>query len=256
MAVAVVVAGGAGTRLGHARPKALVPLLGRPLVAWSLEVLAAVAPLSRIVVVLPAGEELPDDPVDWGLAPGLWDGPRGRRVTSVPGGAERSHSVRAGPPALAGGPPQEPVLVHDGARPLLTAKLVRDCLLGVASGADAAIAAAAMTDTVKESRAPHGTPPEPGDAVRLPRVARTIDRSRLWAIQTPQVFRRDALEAALARPDAELAAATDDASLVESAGGDVRLVPSSRNNLKVTVPEDLHLAGLLLAEVRQNPAPC
>jgi 2-C-methyl-D-erythritol 4-phosphate cytidylyltransferase len=113
-----------------------------------------------------------------------------------------------------------------------------------------------MTDTVKEARTAHGASADPSDAVGLPRVERTVDRSRLWAIQTPQVFRRDALEAALARPDAELAAATDDASLVESAGGDVRLVPSSRNNLKVTVPEDLHLAGLLLAEVRQNPAPC
>ncbi|MEV4422056.1 2-C-methyl-D-erythritol 4-phosphate cytidylyltransferase [Patulibacter sp. NPDC049589] len=250
MAVAVVVAGGAGTRLGHHLPKALVPLLGRPLVAWSLEVLVSVAPLRRIVVVLPAGEGLPDDPADWGLPAGAWDGPDGRRVTSVPGGAERSHSVRAGLRAAGDGPPQEPVLVHDGARPLVTAQLVRDCLLGVASGADAAIAAAAMTDTVKESRAPHGAAPEPGDAVGLPRVGRTIDRSRLWAIQTPQVFRRDALAAAMDRPDAELATATDDASLVEAAGGDVRLVPAPRHNLKVTVPEDLHLAGLLLAAQR------
>lgn len=256
MAVAVLVAGGAGTRLGHALPKALVPLGGRPLLAWSLEVLAAVAPLSRIVVVLPAGEELPDDPAEWGLPAGVWDGPDGRRITSVPGGAERSHSVRAGLRAAGEGSPREPVLVHDGARPLVTAQLVRDCLLGVAAGADAAIAAAPMTDTVKESRTPHGAAADPADAVGLPRVGRTIDRSRLWAIQTPQVFRRDVLEAALGRPDAELAAATDDASLVESAGGDVRLVPAPRTNLKVTVPEDLHLAGLLLAAVRQNPVPC
>jgi len=256
VAVAVLVAGGAGTRLGHDRPKAFVPLLGRPLLAWSLEVLASVAPLARIVVVLPAGEELPTDPADWGLAPGLWDGPHGPRVTSVPGGVERSHSVRAGLRAAGGGAPQEPVLVHDGARPLVTAELIRDCLLGVAAGADAAIAAAPMTDTVKASRAPHGAPRDPDDPVGLPRVDRTIDRSLLWAIQTPQVFRRDALTAALDQPDDVLAAATDDASIVEAAGGDVRLVPAPRTNLKVTVPEDLHLAGLLLAAVRQNPAPC
>lgn len=256
MAVAVLVAGGAGTRLGHERPKAFVPLLGRPLLAWSLETLASVAPLGRIVVVLPAGEALPEDPAAWGLPPGLFDGPDGPRVTAVAGGAERSHSVRAGLRASGDGPPGEPVLVHDGARPLLTAQLVRDCLRGVAAGADAVIAAAPMTDTVKASRDPHGAAPDPGDPIDLPRVASTIDRSRLWAIQTPQVFRRSVLEAALARPDAELAAATDDASLVEAAGGDVRLVPAPRTNLKVTVPEDLHLAGLLLAAVRQNPAPC
>jgi 2-C-methyl-D-erythritol 4-phosphate cytidylyltransferase len=256
VAVAVLVAGGAGTRLGHERPKAFVPLLGRPLLAWSLEVLAAVAPLRRIVVVLPAGETLPADPEAWGLAAGTWDGPDGPRVVGVPGGAERSHSVRAGLRAAGDGPPQEPVLVHDGARPLVTAGLVRDCLLGVASGADAAIAAAPMTDTVKASRAPYGAAPEAGDPVGLPRVDRTIDRSLLWAIQTPQVFRRGVLTAALEQPDEVLATATDDASLVEAAGGDVRLVPAPRTNLKVTVPEDLHLAGLLLAAVRQNPAPC
>lgn len=256
MAVAVLVAGGAGTRLGHRLPKAFVPLLDRPLMAWSLEVLIACAPLRRIVVVLPAGEELPVDPAAWGLAPGAWDGPDGPRVIATPGGAERSHSVRAGLRAAGDGPPQEPVLVHDGARPLVTEALVRDCLFGVASGADAAIAAAPMTDTVKESRSPHGAAADPEDRIRLPRVARTTDRSRLWAIQTPQVFRRDALAAALAQPDDVLGAATDDASLVEAAGGDVRLVPAPRTNLKVTVPEDLHLAGLLLGAVRQNPAPC
>lgn len=256
MAIAVLVAGGAGTRLGHHRPKAFVPLLGRPLVAWSLEVLIACAPLGRIVVVLPEGEELPADPADWGLRPGAWDGPDGPRVVATPGGVERSHSVRAGLRATGEGPPQEPVLVHDGARPLVTQGLVRACLLGVASGADAAIAAAPMTDTVKESRSPHGAGRDPEDPIGLPRVARTIDRSRLWAIQTPQVFRRDVLTRALARPDDVLGAATDDASLVEAAGGDVRLVPAPRTNLKVTVPEDLHLAELLLGAVRQNPAPC
>lgn len=256
MAVAILVAGGAGTRLGHVLPKAFVPVAGRPLLSWSLEVLVATAPLRRIVVVLPRGHELPDDPAEWGLAPGAWAGLDGPRVTSVPGGAERSHSVLAGLRAVGDGPAGEPVLVHDGARPLVTADVVRDCLLGIARGADAAVAAAPMTDTVKSSRAPGGAAPHPDDPVGLPRVDRTLDRSTLWAIQTPQVFRRGVLTAALGRPDAELDVATDDASLVEAAGGDVRLVPAPRTNLKVTVPEDLDLAGLLLGAVRQNPAPC
>ena len=83
-----------------------------------------------------------------------------------------------------------------------------------------------------------------------PTVARTLDRSGLWAIQTPQVFRRDVLERALAQPHEILAAATDDASLVETMGGTVRLVESPRENLKVTTPDDLRLADLLLRSRR------
>lgn len=242
MAVAIVVAAGRGERLGHDRPKALVPLLGRPLLAWSLEALIGVASLRRIVVVLPDGEPLPDDPAAWGLGPTSWTAPDGSaRVVGVGGGRERSHSVRAGLAATGEGPPDEPVLVHDGARPLVTAALIAACLAGVRDGADAAIAAAAVTDTVKQAR-----PADPSGA--LPRVDRTLDRSLLWAVQTPQVFRRDVLARALAEPDEVLAAATDDASLVEAAGGDVRLVAAPRGNLKVTLPEDLRLAELLLGD--------
>ncbi len=99
---------------------------------------------------------------------------------------------------------------------------------------DGAIAAAPVTDTIKESRGQE--------------VVRTLDRSCLWAIQTPQVFTRAALERALDCADEDLAAATDDASLVESGGGTVRLVPASRDNMKVTTPLDLRVAELLLAE--------
>ncbi|MBI5106319.1 MAG: 2-C-methyl-D-erythritol 4-phosphate cytidylyltransferase, partial [Solirubrobacterales bacterium] len=105
------------------------------------------------------------------------------------------------------------------------------CLDGLGD-ADAAIAAAPVADTIKEAR----------DHT----VARTLDRSVLWAVQTPQVFRRAALEAALDQPDDVLAAATDDASLIEARGGTVRIVPAPRTNLKVTTPEDLRLAELLL----------
>jgi 2-C-methyl-D-erythritol 4-phosphate cytidylyltransferase len=147
----------------------------------------------------------------------------------VPGGAQRSHSVRA---ALAAAPRDaDAVLVHDAARPLVTPALAAACLAGLAD-ADAAIAAAPLSDTVKEAE---------GE-----RVVRTLDRARLWAVQTPQAFRRDALERALDQPDEALGAATDDAALVEAAGGTVRLVPASRWNLKVTLPEDLRVAELLL----------
>lgn len=250
MAVALVVGAGRGERLGHDRPKALVPVLGRPLLSWALGTLVAARSLRRIVVVLPDGESLPADPRAWGLPADAWTDAAGEpRVVAVPGGRERSHSVRAGLAACGDGPDDESVLVHDGARPLVTAALIEACLAAVAEGADAAVAAAPMTDTVKQA--------DPVvDGTALPRVDRTLDRSRLWAVQTPQVFRRAVLLDALAQPDAVLAAATDDASLVEAAGGDVRIVPAPSTNLKVTVPVDLELAELLLPRLRQNDVPC
>lgn len=207
MAVALLVAAGRGERLGSDRPKALVALWGRPMWEWSLDVLRATC--DQVVVALPDG---------------VAEAPEG--CLGVRGGAERSHSVRNALAASAG----DPVLVHDAARPLVTAELVRSCLEGL-EGADAAVAAAKVVDTVKEGG---------------PFVERTLDRSRLWAIQTPQVFRRDVLERVLAQDDDVLARATDDASLVEAAGGRVRLVEAPRTNFKVTTPEDLELAEWVL----------
>ena len=185
---------------------------------WSIDALRAVPEIGHIVVALPPGVEAPAG------------------TSGVPGGEQRSHSVRAAlHHTLAG----DPVLVHDAARPLLTPEIVRACLAGLDAEADAAIAAARVSDTIKEGE--DGT------------VVRTLDRSRLWAIQTPQVFRRAVLEHALAQPHDVLAAATDDASLVEALGGTVRLVESPRENLKVTTPEDLRLADALLAARASAP---
>jgi 2-C-methyl-D-erythritol 4-phosphate cytidylyltransferase len=182
---------------------------------WSIAALKAVPEIGHIVVALPAGVEAPVG------------------TTGVVGGDERSHSVRAAlHHTLAG----DPVLVHDAARPLVTAAIIRATLAGLDPQADAAIAAARVTDTIKEGD--RGT------------VVRTLDRDRLWAIQTPQVFRREVLERALAQPHEVLAAATDDASLVEQMGGTVRLVESPRENLKITTPADLRLAESLLAARR------
>lgn len=191
-------------------------LAGRPMVQWSIDALRAVAEIERIVVALPAGVAAPAGTV------------------GAVGGKQRSHSVRA---ALRAAGPADVVLVHDAARPLLTPALIRDCLTTLAGhDCDAAIAAAPVTDTIKESR--------DGE------VLRTLDRTALWSVQTPQAFRRDALERALDQDDAVLAAATDDAALVEAAGGTVRLVPAPRENLKVTTPLDLHVAEMLLSASR------
>jgi 2-C-methyl-D-erythritol 4-phosphate cytidylyltransferase len=111
---------------------------------------------------------------------------------------------------------------------------VERCLAALEPGVDGAIAAVPMTDTVKEA-APDG------------RVMRTLDRSSLWSIQTPQVFRADVLRRALERDAAALAAATDDAALVEDAGGVVTVVESFPENIKVTRESDLRIAEALLA---------
>jgi 2-C-methyl-D-erythritol 4-phosphate cytidylyltransferase len=123
--------------------------------------------------------------------------------------------------------------VHDAARPLLTRDLVERCVAALEPGIDGAIAAAPMTDTVKEAA---------GDG----RVLRTLDRRTLWAIQTPQAFRADVLREALQRDEAALAAATDDASLVEQLGGTVRVVEAPVENIKVTRATDLRIAEALL----------
>lgn len=213
-AVALVVAAGRGERLGSTGPKAFVMCGGRPLLEWSIDALKAVPEIGHIVVATPPGVEAPAG------------------TTGVFGGEERSHSVRAAlHHTLAG----DPVLVHDAARPLVTPEIIRATLAGLDAGADAAIAAARVTDTIKRGGGDDGLT-----------VAETLDRSSLWAIQTPQVFRREVLERALAQPNDALAGATDDASLVEAMGGTVRLVESPRENFKVTTPEDLRLADLLL----------
>jgi 2-C-methyl-D-erythritol 4-phosphate cytidylyltransferase len=130
------------------------------------------------------------------------------------------------------------VIVHDAARPLAPPSLFELALADLeASDADAAVAAAAVADTIKEL----------GEGSRT--VVRTLDRGRLWAVQTPQVFRRAALERALFDASDELlASATDDAWLIERAGGVVRVVPADPGNLKVTTPTDLLVAETLLSE--------
>jgi 2-C-methyl-D-erythritol 4-phosphate cytidylyltransferase len=213
VAVALVVAAGRGERLGSAGPKTLVTLAGRPMVYWCLEALRAVDAVSEIVVALPPGVPAPEG------------------CLGVLGGEVRSASVRA---ALAAASPRaDVVLVHDGARPLVTPALIEAVLAGL-EGVDCAIAAARVSDTIKEV-----------DDAAI--VLRTLDRARLWSVQTPQVFTRAALERALAMPMEVVDAATDEAWLVEQGGGRVRVVEAPAENLKVTTPRDLALAEQLLA---------
>ena len=178
---------------------------GKPMLEWSVNALAPV--VDHVVVALPPGEEPP---------PG---------TIGAEGGEHRSHSVRN---ALAAAPEGDPVVIHDAARPLITADLVREAIAALGDH-DAAIAATPVADTIKE-------------ADGAGEVVRTLPRARLWAVQTPQVFRRAALERALAVPDDVLAEATDDAWLIERMGGRVKIVRFPAGNIKVTTPLDLEIA--------------
>jgi 2-C-methyl-D-erythritol 4-phosphate cytidylyltransferase len=176
---------------------------------WSVEALGAVC--DRVVVVVPAD---------------LADGP-----DRVAGGATRSESVRAG---VLAAPDAGAYVVQDAARPLVSAELVRSCAAALEQGWDGAVAAARATDTIKEA----------GDSGR---VERTLDRSRLWVIQTPQAFAGEILRRALDVDESAIAAATDDAALVEAAGGSVTVIEAPASNIKVTTADDLAFAELLLA---------
>ncbi len=205
---AIVVAGGGGRRFGG--PKQFEDLHGRRVLDWSLA--AARATCDGVVPVVPA-DRLEDPSV-----PG-----------AVAGGATRSASVRAG---LAQVPHDaEIVVVHDAARPLAGAEIFRRAVDAVRAGADAAIPAIAVTDTVKR--------------VEAGRVVETVDRSRLVAVQTPQAFRAGILRRAHAG-DPE---ATDDAALVEALGGLVVVVEGDPRNIKLTSPDDLIVARALVADI-------
>ena len=213
----MIAAAGSGQRLGAGGPKALVELAGRPLLDWSLDAFRAAESIAEIVAAVPPGQE--------SLV-------AERGVVAVAGGEHRSQSV-ANAVELCG---EEIVVVHDAARPLVTPELIDAIVERLASDQDAAgvIAATPVTDTIKRTA--------DGD-----RVEETLDRAGLWAVQTPQAFRADALRGALSDADS-LPDATDDAMLVERQGGRVLIHSAPAENLKVTAPIDLRVAELLLRD--------
>ncbi len=234
--LALIVAAGRGERLGADGPKALVELAGRSLLQRSVDLMLSVSEIDRIVVALPPGV----------LAPA--------GTTGVQGGAVRSESVARALGATGPGDPEDMIVVHDAARPLASAELVRAALdiLAGANDLDGAIAAAPVTDTIKRGEVASAVG-QTGDAGLASEgagagvVVETLDRCALWAVQTPQVFRRAVLERALDVQDRVLAEATDDSWLVERLGGRVAIVPAGSENLKITTPLDLALAELLVS---------
>jgi 2-C-methyl-D-erythritol 4-phosphate cytidylyltransferase len=228
MNTAILVAAGSGERLGSARPKAFVELAGEPLLVHALRALAASGAVHAYVVVVPpeevdaaaqmASAVVADDPV---------------RVCA--GGASRDASVRHGLAACE--PETDVVAVHDAARPLVSPDLVQRVIAALEPPWEAVAPALPVVDTLK--------------LVEGERVLRTVERSGLWGVQTPQVFRLTTL--ALAHRDLRESAVTDDLALVELGGGRVRVIEGERRNFKVTYPEDLAMAAALLG-LRESDA--
>ena len=213
---ALVPAAGSGLRLGPGAPKALRLLAGEPLLLHAVRGLRRATSVGPVVVAAPADDLERVRRLLHGLD-----------VVVVAGGAERQDSVRA---ALAALPAEvDHVLVHDAARCLTPVAVVERVVAALRDGAEAVVPVLPVADTVKQVD---------GD-----RVVTTVDRSALRAVQTPQGFRRDVLERAHASTGPAL---TDDAGLVEAAGGTVTTVAGADEAFKVTRPLDLLLAEALL----------
>lgn len=210
---AVIVAAGSSTRAGPGVPKPMRYLGGRPILRWSVETLSLAG--AREIIVVTAADRTED-------AVNALAGLTGWRA--VVGGATRADSVQAGLTALSAAD-NEPVLIHDAARPFVTPVHV-EALLAALSGIDGAVPALPVADTLKR-----------GAGI----VSETVSRDGLWRAQTPQAFRYRTLIDAYAAWPAE-AEPTDDAAVVERAGGKVALVPGDPLLMKLTYPEDFAMA--------------
>ena len=216
---AIIVAAGKGERLGAGRPKALVELGGRTVLEHAVGAFTAAGSVDSIVVVVPPGfaeqvrRLLADD------------------VVIVDGGSTRQESVSAGLSAC--GHEVRTVAVHDAARPLISPDLIDRTVAALTPPWDAVAPGLAEVDTLKVVDA------------RMA-VLRTVDRTDVWGVQTPQVCSRVTLERVHARIASGVESATDDLSLVERAGGRVRLIEGERSNFKITSAQDLEFAERLL----------
>jgi 2-C-methyl-D-erythritol 4-phosphate cytidylyltransferase len=219
----LIVAAGKSTRMGKNVDKAFLSLENKPVLAYALEAYQNCPSIDAIIMVVRK------DRVD--ATKGLVRLYGGSKVEAViAGGAQRQDSVQRGLDAM----PEDVriVSVHDGARPCVTPDLIEETIK-VAKRSGAAVAAARVTDTIKHVE--RGTT-----------VSHTVDRSKLWAVQTPQTFKLDLLKRAFAAVVEQKAKVTDESAAVELLGEPVRLVAASITNLKITAPEDLPLAAACL----------
>lgn len=220
--VAVVPAAGLGKRLGPGTNKTFFSILDKPIIIWTLEALSSVSEISEIIPVFRESD------MESGIA--LCERYRLSKVKRMaPGGKERQDSVYNGLRLLQGD--TGIVVIHDGARPLIESRLVKQAIADI-EGFDGVIAGVPVKDTIKE--------------IENTIVKKTIKRDSLWSVQTPQVFRYGSIMEAYARAMEEGFYSTDDSALMERTGCRIRLVMGSYDNIKVTTPDDIPFAEMLL----------
>jgi 2-C-methyl-D-erythritol 4-phosphate cytidylyltransferase len=229
VALAIIAAGGRGSRLGSHSAKFEQLLCGKPLIMYSLEAFQAARSIEGIALVVPR------DRLSRWTAEKLRDMGISKAVSTVAGGATRQQSVFLGLKQL--GDVEGVVVVHDAARPCVTSAMI-EIACDIPEGADGLITASDVTDTIKMA---HGG-----------FVESTPERDRLVAVQTPQAFYAEVLRTAHHEAEVEGFEGTDDAALVERAGGRVALLQGSRDNIKVTYADDLTRAEAIIVE-RSTP---
>lgn len=228
IATGLVTAAGRGVRLGSRQPKVLVPVAGLPLLAHTLKAFQRAATIDQVVLVV-AKEILEAVDKEVVKSYGL------NKVSRiVPGGATRQESVQLGLQSVE--PRCRLVAIHDGARPLVTPELI-DQTVALADQHGAAAAAVRPTDTIRRGE---------GQVFQV-----TLDREKLWLMQTPQVFSYSLILEAHRRAHDQGLKGTDDVALVEALGHPVHVVQGRYDNIKVTRPEDLRFAEAVLAQRRE-----
>lgn len=225
---AIIPAAGMGIRMGSDIPKQFLLLDGKPILHHTLSALDQCSIVDEIVLVVSAQEMGKSQPPIQDSYP---------KVTKViAGGRERQDSVYNGLHSL--GSETDIVVVHDGVRPFVSADIIRETV-EAARDFGAAITAIPVSDTIKKVN-------EEG------LVERTIDRSGLWRIQTPQTFQASLLEEAFKRAQADNFYGTDEGALVEYLGREVKVVLGSEFNIKITRSEDLVLGEKIAALMKAN----
>lgn len=231
--VALIAAGGTGSRLGVSGGKQLLEIENRPVVAWTIDAIAAAPEVSRIVVIC-------DENRVAEYAAAIFSTTATEKpLEFVPGGATRQESVARG---LAHADDADVILIHDGARPLIAPEVVSDMIalmLEAQEECDGVVAGHPSVDTIKVVGA---------DGI----VVATVNRSEYWAVQTPQIFSANIVRNAYARAAEEGFFGTDDSSLVERAGGTVKMFEAPRDNIKITLPEDIAFASTILAGFHES----
>ena len=225
---AVILAAGLGKRMQAGHNKQFIEICGQSILTHTLTVFAQIPEIAKIVLVVRAGEE----DTCQNMIPEIAEN---KTVLAI-GGKERQDSVHNGIRAITW--ECEYILIHDGARPLVTEEVIRRTLLA-AQNSGAAICAVPVKDTIKRADSDGN-------------VLATIPRESLWAVQTPQVFRADLIRRAYENAYVHNHYGTDDASLVEYLGEKIKIVTGDYENIKITTPEDIAIAEILLARQKEE----